>query len=117
VSGPDSARFDLATFAVPPRFDNATFATYEPDPEYPSQQAARQRLRDAVAELNAAGERRGLFGWLHRGSEPGWQALYLDGRFGVGKTHLLAAAHHAADVAKAYLSFQELTFAVGALSM
>jgi cell division protein ZapE len=67
--------------------------------------------------LNGAGERRGLLGRLRKSSVPGWQALYLDGRFGVGKTHLLAAAWHAADVPKAYLSFQELTYAVGTLSM
>ena len=44
-------------------------------------------------------------------------ALYLDGGFGVGKTHLLAAAYHAADVPRAYLSFQEMTYAVGAHGM
>jgi len=111
------ARFDLESFAVPPRFDDATFETYQPDAEFPSQAHARQQLQDAVAELNASGERRGLLGRLRKSGEQGWQALYLDGRFGVGKTHLLAAAFHDADVPKAYLSFQELTFAVGALSM
>lgn len=39
--------------------------------------------------------------------------LYLDGGFGVGKTHLLAAAFHAYHGKKAYLSFQELMFYVG----
>lgn len=114
---PSSARFDLGTFAVPPRFDTATFSSYQPDAEFPSQANALQRVRDAVEELNGAGDRRGLLGRLRRVSEASWQALYLDGRFGVGKTHLLAAAYHAAEVPKAYLSFQELTYAVGALSM
>jgi cell division protein ZapE len=46
------------------------------------------------------------------------QGLYLDGGFGVGKTHLLAAAWQAAPwpvERKAYLSFQELVYLVGLL--
>lgn len=44
--------------------------------------------------------------------------MYLDGGFGVGKTHLLAAAFHACDLPeKAYLSFQELVYAVGVKGM
>lgn len=44
--------------------------------------------------------------------------MYLDGGFGVGKTHLLAAAWHAARIAperKRYLSFQEATYLMGVL--
>ncbi len=108
----------LASFVVPPRFDAATFDTYEPDPAYPSQSRARDRLIAAVSELSNGASRRGLIHRLRRSSSgPSWHALYLDGRFGVGKTHLLAAANHAADVPKAYLSFADLTYAVGALGM
>jgi len=108
----------LASFLVPPRFDDATFDSYRPDPDYPSQARARDRLIAAVEELGNGATRRGLLGRLRRGPQsPGWQALYLDGRFGVGKTHLLAAANHGACVPKAYLSFADLTYAVGALGM
>ncbi|MFW6202494.1 MAG: AFG1/ZapE family ATPase, partial [Gemmatimonadota bacterium] len=41
--------------------------------------------------------------------------VYLDGGFGVGKTHLLAAVWHAAPEPKSYLSFDELVHAVGVL--
>ncbi len=44
--------------------------------------------------------------------------MYLDGGFGVGKTHLLASLWHAAPVppaAKAFCTFVELTHLVGAL--
>jgi cell division protein ZapE len=41
--------------------------------------------------------------------------LYLDGGFGVGKTHLLASMWHAAPAPKAYGTFVELTHLVGAL--
>ena len=113
-------RFDTPSiddFSVPPRFSNATFESYQPDPDYPSQQQARERLSDAVASLDL-GTKKSLLGRIFGGQqETGWTGLYLDGRFGVGKTHLLAAAYHAADTTKAYLSFSELTYAVGALGM
>jgi cell division protein ZapE len=41
--------------------------------------------------------------------------IYLDGGFGVGKTHLLASLWHAAPDAKAFATFVELTNVVGAL--
>lgn len=108
----------LDSFVVPPRFGDATFASYQPDPAHRSQERARDRLIAAVDDLSNGDRTRGLLGRLRRGSAtPGWQALYLDGRFGVGKTHLLAAASHAAGDPKAYLSFADLTYAVGALGM
>jgi cell division protein ZapE len=111
-------RLSLDDFRVAPRFEKATFESYRPDPDHPSQQMAVDRLSEAVEQLNRAGERRGLLGRLRRnGDGPDWTGLYLDGRFGVGKTHLLAASCHAADVSRAYLSFQELTYAVGSLGM
>lgn len=108
----------LVDFRVAPRFYQATFDSYQPDPEYPSQRAAVERLQQAIAELNGFGERRGLLArWRRNGADVPWTGLYLDGRFGVGKTHLLAAACHSAVVPRAYLSFQELTYAVGGLGM
>ena len=110
-----AAGLTLAAFAVPPRFEAATFANYLPDPAYPSQAAAVGRLRRAVSEPQPS-----QGSWLARwrkSSAPTWQGVYLDGGFGVGKTHLLAAAHHAFDGPRAYLSFQDLTYVVGALGM
>jgi len=39
--------------------------------------------------------------------------VYLDGGFGVGKTHLLASLWHEAPEPRAYLSFDELMFLIG----
>src|SRR5690606_25581714 len=66
-----------------------------------------------------AGRRRRMPWWPFAGSEPQAGAgLYLDGGFGVGKTHLLAAAFAAADSAeKRYLSFQELVYLIGVMGM
>ena len=96
---------------APPRhFGAARFATYVPDPAQPSQAAALQAL-EAFSHTLAPPNRR-LFG---RSRPTGPAGVYLDGGFGVGKTHLLAALWHAAPAPKAYGTFVELTHLVGAL--
>ncbi|WP_131746538.1 cell division protein ZapE [Frankia sp. Cppng1_Ct_nod] len=49
------------------------------------------------------------------GAGSGRPGVYLDGGFGVGKTHLLASLWHAAPAPKAYGTFVEITSLVGAL--
>ncbi len=91
----------------PPAFEGARFATYRPDPTQPSQAAAA-----AALAAFAAPPTRPRFGRRVAAAPPG---VYLDGGFGVGKTHLLASLWHAADGPKAYATFVELTHLVGAL--
>lgn len=98
----------LAHFVPPPRFRGATFAAYRPDPRYPSQALAKERLRRWVNDRP-----RGLF----RPRLPGPQGIYLDGGFGVGKTHLLVAAYLEAPAPKAFLTFEELTYALGLMGL
>jgi len=95
----------------PPRFDGERFATYRPDPTEPSQRAAVERLQEYAAGL---GGRPG--GWLARRRKGfAGKGVYLDGGFGVGKTHLLASLWHAAEGARAFGTFVEYTNLVGAL--
>ena len=104
----------LAGFVPPPRFAEKGFDDYRPDARHPSQGAAVQRLREIASELGA-GTRvgwRGLFRPARAGS-----GVYLDGGFGVGKTHLLAALWNAAPAPRAYLSFDELVFTIGLLGV
>jgi len=98
----------LAHFVPPPRFRGATFAAYRPDPRYPSQALAKERLRRWVKDRP-----RGLF----RPRLPGPQGIYLDGGFGVGKTHLLVAAYLEAPAPKAFLTFEELTYTLGLMGL
>src|SRR4051794_19534530 len=67
---------------VPPRhFADASFDSYVPDAAHPSQAAAVARLRKAADQItNGPGG-----GFWRRRSTP--VAVYLDGGFGVGKTH------------------------------
>jgi cell division protein ZapE len=110
----DATPAELVRGFVPtPRFAHASFASYRPDPREPSQAAGRTRVEQFVA--NATQERRGR-GFLARlrgaQRDTPLQGLYLDGGFGVGKTHLLAAAYHAAPAPKSYLSFAELAYTI-----
>lgn len=97
---------------VPPRhFARESFDTYRPDPAHPSQDAALARLRQ-VADLVA---RPVLPRFRARRPAPR-PAVYLDGGFGVGKTHLLASLATAVGTGRtAYGTFVELTHLAGAL--
>jgi cell division protein ZapE len=100
----------VAAMVPPPRFDGVRFDTYLPDAEQPSQARAVAVLTDFAAALQPPRKR--LFG---RSSPQGRPGVYLDGGYGVGKTHLLASLWHAAPEPRAYATFVELTHLVGAL--
>ncbi|HEY7063102.1 MAG TPA: cell division protein ZapE [Chloroflexota bacterium] len=115
----DAMSAELVRWFVPtPRFAHVSFASYHPDPAEPTQAAARARVEEFVAALAAE---RPLGGFLARlrgpRRAPPLRRLYLDGGFGVGKTHLLAAAYHAAPAPKSYLSFAELAYTITSLGM
>lgn len=96
----------LSHLVPPPQFAKASFENYQPDQNFDSQEIAR----DAAAKfMKTSG---GSF--LKRGAEQK-QGLYLDGGFGVGKTHLLAATWHKANGVKYFGTFMEITALVGAL--
>ncbi|MEU0147980.1 cell division protein ZapE [Streptomyces sp. NPDC006288] len=124
----------VAEMVPPPRFDSVRFDTYVPDPNQPSQTEAVGVLSSFAAGLGGAhatgsgGSRGGPPGkWLRatgglfgkkQPAPTGPRGVYLDGGYGVGKTHLLASLWHAtpADPSlKAFGTFVELTNLVGAL--
>jgi cell division protein ZapE len=95
---------------VPPRqFATATVESYRPDLDYPSQSDAVAAVQAFVAAWRPGG----LFS--RRRNKDVLPGLYLDGGFGVGKTHLLAALWHAAPGRKYFGTFIEYTALVGAL--
>jgi cell division protein ZapE len=101
----------VAELAPPPRFAAVRFDTYIPNPAEPTQAAAVEAARQFAAQV-AVVRKRGLFG---RKAPAVAHGLYLDGGFGVGKTHLLASIWHAVAGLKAYGTFVEITHLVGAL--
>ncbi|MEU5572248.1 cell division protein ZapE [Streptomyces coeruleorubidus] len=114
----------VAEMVPPPRFDSVRFSTYIPDPNQPSQTEAVQVLEGFAAglgqEAGGSGKRR-LFGFgraPRKATPAGPRGVYLDGGYGVGKTHLLASLWHATPAEparKAFGTFVELTNLVGAL--
>lgn len=103
----------IGEMVPPPMFDEVSFDSYIPDPNEPSQAAAVAAARDFVARASKVrGGKRGFF----RKSAPAQGiGLYLDGGFGVGKTHLLASIYHSMPEPKAFATFGEVTNLVGAL--
>jgi len=105
----------VAALVPPPQFDHATFATYRADESYPSQQGAKDLLEVFSSGRGVPAARGGFFRRAKR-EAPMKPGVYLDGGFGVGKTHLLAAIYHATPARRKYFgSFIEYTALVGAL--
>ncbi|WP_308119341.1 cell division protein ZapE [Streptomyces sp. JJ38] len=114
----------VAELVPPPRFDSVRFDTYIPDPGQPSQAEAVEVLSafaDSLGGATATGGRSRAGRWFRRGKTArptGPRGVYLDGGYGVGKTHLLASLWHATPAPaehKAFGTFVELTNLVGAL--
>lgn len=105
----------IAQLVPPPTFADVTFDTYRPDPAEPTQAAALDTCRAfcVQAQQRRAGKKK-MFG--KRETLPG-VGIYLDGGFGVGKTHLLASTYRelpdSADHPKAFATFGELTQLAG----
>jgi cell division protein ZapE len=101
----------IAQLVPPPTFSDVGFETYKPDPTEPTQAAAVQSCRQFCeqAVIRRAGKKK-LFG--RREVLPG-VGIYLDGGFGVGKTHLLASSYYAVPGPKAFATFGELTQLAG----
>lgn len=105
----------IAQLVPPPTFAEVSFDTYRPDPAEPTQAAALAACRQFCEEaLRRRAGRKKLFG--RRESLPG-VGLYLDGGFGVGKTHLLASAYRqlpdSAEHPRAFATFGEITQLAG----
>jgi cell division protein ZapE len=104
----------VAEFVPPPHFDGVRFGNFIPDPGHPTQGAAVAALSAFADRIAAPPQpRRTIF---RRPAPPeGRNGAYLDGGFGVGKTHLLASLWHAVPGPKSFGTFVEYTNLVGAL--
>ena len=102
----------LIEHLVPPRrFGDVRFDNYRPDPAERSQAAALAALREMALAIADPPKK----GWFRKSAVVVPSGVYLDGGFGVGKTHLLASLWHAVPGPKAYGTFVEYTNLVGAL--
>jgi cell division protein ZapE len=97
-----SAQQMLADLVPPREFRDAAFETYRPAPFFASQQEALDKLRQGFRKAKNKGSR----------AIPGF---YLDGGFGVGKTHLLVSLYRSFKGKKLFGSFLAYTSLIGAL--
>jgi cell division protein ZapE len=102
----------------PPTFARVSFASYRPDPAEPTQAAAVLACREFCRQ--AVERRAGRKRLLGRPKALPGVGLYLDGGFGVGKTHLLASIYYqlseidsAPAHPSAFATFGELTQLAG----
>jgi cell division protein ZapE len=103
----------LANLIPPPQFGHVSFDSYVPDPSEPTQLAAVAAMEVFANRVSAPPVKQRRF---RRAAAPeGRPGIYLDGGFGVGKTHLLAALWHGCPEPKTYGTFVEYTNIVGAL--
>jgi cell division protein ZapE len=91
----------LAELVPPSEFTRVSFSSYIPDSNYSSQSEAANK-----AEVFAQG--------IGKKGQAGL-GIYLDGGFGVGKTHLLASVFHASKGKKIFGSFIAFTSIIGYL--
>jgi len=101
-----------------PKFSHCTFENYIPDEKYPSQFYIKETLINKIKNLNnepgGTKTKKGFFNFLKKSNKGDKNKrlnnLYIDGGYGVGKTHLLSACYNTANVNKAFLSFGELCY-------
>jgi cell division protein ZapE len=105
----------VAELVPPPRFAAESFDTYLPDPAQPTQAAAVAGLKVFAGGIRAPQPTPGRFRFRRAAPPESRAGIYLDGGFGVGKTHLLASLWHEAPEPRAFGTFVELTHLVGAL--
>lgn len=107
---PEPSRI-VGGFVPPPRFSAKAFRGYLP--RTPSQGAAATRMKEVAVEIANRGKVRRLLRGLSRDAGRRGRGIYLDGSFGVGKTHLLAALWDVAPAPKTYAAFDELMHFIG----
>lgn len=110
----------LAGFRPSERFGEVSFDTYHPDPNQPSQAAAVEALKKFAQGVGTSGglSEGGFFSRMFGGAKKPTvpNGIYLDGGFGVGKTHLLASLWHEVQGPKSFGTFVEYTNLVGAMT-
>ena len=91
----------MAELVPPAEFSKVSFSSYIPDPNFPSQSEASSFASTFAKTIGKKGS-----------SNLG---IYLDGGFGVGKTHLLASIYFASGSKAAFGSFLAYTSIIGYL--
>lgn len=93
----------MAELVPPAEFSKVSFSSYIPDPNFPSQEQASAYAASFAKLVGKKGANN--------------LGIYLDGGFGVGKTHLLASIYYASGTKAAFGSFLAYTSIIGYLGI
>jgi len=99
---------------IPHKFRGCSFENYIPNKNYPSQKEVKEKLIEFVSSLNEY-NKRGFYSKFTKRvlkirKKP--KSIYLDGGFGVGKTHLLSAVGNVYNGKVIFLSFSQLMYLI-----
>ncbi len=99
--------------SIPHKFRGCSFENYIPDDNYPSQREVKENLIAFTASLEKF-NKNGLGGFFKKtfGKKHKPKNVYIDGGFGVGKTHLLSSIGNAYKGSLLFLSFSELMYLI-----
>jgi len=109
-----------------PKFNTCSFENYYPDQKYKSQAEVKELLFNKINKLNSKKnslfiKKRSFFDFFSKSSSnnrhQNIKNVYLDGGYGVGKTHLLAACYNIAECKKAFMSFSEMCYYINYLGI
>lgn len=91
-----------------PKFATCTFDNYHSDDTYPSQAMLKEKLYNISNKTKK--KQNYLFFSKKSKINKISKNIYIDGTYGIGKTHLLSACFHNFKSSKAFMSFLELTY-------
>jgi len=99
---------------IPEKFKQCSFESYIADKDYPSQQQAKEELYEFILKVSEFNKKKCCKSTLNKlfkiNKKP--KNIYLDGGFGIGKTHLLASIGNAYKGKSLFLSFSELMYLI-----
>lgn len=98
-----------------PKFKGCTFDNYNDDKNYPSQGMLKETLR-AIANSKKEPKKKFKFFGKNKPSKIA-KNIYIDGTYGIGKTHLLSSTFHNFQGSKAFMSFLELSYFMNFLGL
>jgi len=99
-----------------PKFAECSFDNYIPDENYPSQHYIKELLKETlIAYRDSMKEpEKKKFSLFKKKKEKVNSKkplnIYIDGSFGIGKTHLLSSCYNTCQKQKAFLSFSEMNY-------
>lgn len=96
-----------------PKFSECTFDNYVPDNNFSSQHYIKNLLKETTASMQEKYNKpvkKGFSFFKPKFTHQKPLNIYIDGSYGIGKTHLLSATYNMTSMKKAFMSFSEMNY-------